>query len=544
MTSWTFADVWEAIAARQPREPANIQGSRALTWSEFDARADALAAHLVAKSLGRQAKVAAYLYNGPEYLETYFAAFKAGLAPVNTNYRYGPEELVYLFDNADAEAVVFHAGFAETVEAIRGRLPKVKAWIAVAEPGHGVPTWAEDYDAIVAQAPAARPFKAPWGRSPDDLLLLYTGGTTGMPKGVMWRQDDLFNVIGAGGNAAAGIAPATSVDELVARIGTPELPRPVSLVACPQMHGTGQFSSFITLNQGGAVATLPSRKFNPIELWNEVERLRASGVVLVGLAFSTPMLEALEANPGRWDLSSVRAMSSSGSMWSQENKRGLLSHCANAVIMDSFGSSEAVGMGISASAPGAEAATAAFALGPNCGVFSEDGRRIEPGSGERGMVAVSGFLPLGYYKDEEKTAKTFRTLEGQRWSVPGDWAEVNADGTLKLLGRGSVCINTGGEKVFPEEVEEALKTHPEVRDAVVVGVPDPRFGERICAVVEPATGRALTLSDLSEHVRAQLAAYKAPRELVLVESIGRAPNGKVDYKAIKERALGALNVPA
>jgi fatty-acyl-CoA synthase len=310
------------------------------------------------------------------------------------------------------------------------------------------------------------------------------------------------------------------------------------------MHGTGQFSSFISLNLGGAVATLPSRRFNPIELWSEAERLKADGIVLVGLAFSTPMLEALEANPGRWDLTNVKMMSSSGSMWSQENKRGLLGHCANAMIFDSFGSSEAVGLGASASAPGAEAQTAAFVIGPNCAVFTEDGRRVEPGSGERGLVAVTGFLPVGYYKDAEKTAKTFKTLEDGRWSVPGDWAEVNADGTLKLLGRGSVCINTGGEKVFPEEVEEALKTHPGVRDAVVVGLPDPRFGERICAVVETDGAAQPTLAELSEHVRATLAGYKAPRELVVVASIGRAPNGKVDYKAIKDRAVAALNMPA
>ena len=256
------------------------------------------------------------------------------------------------------------------------------------------------------------------------------------------------------------------------------------------------------------------------------------------------MLEALEANPGRWDLSTVQAMSSSGSMWSQENKRGLLSHCTNAMIFDSFGSSEAVGLGVSASAPGAEAQTAAFVIGPNCAVFTEEGRRVTPGSGERGLVAVTGFLPMGYYKDAEKTDKTFKTLEGQRWSVPGDWAEVNLDGTLKLLGRGSVCINTGGEKVFPEEVEEALKTHRDVRDAVVVGLPDARFGERICAVVETDGAGQPTLSELSEHVRGTLAGYKAPRDLVLVESIGRAPNGKVDYMAVKARAVAALNMPA
>jgi fatty-acyl-CoA synthase len=542
VTAWTFADVWEAIAARQPDKPANVQGERVVSWGAFDARADALAAHLIARGLGHQAKVAAYLYNGPEYIETYFAAFKAGLAPVNTNYRYGPEELHYLFDNADAEGVVFHAGFAETLEQIRSRLPKVKAWVAVAEPGHAAPAWAEDYETIVSQAQAERPVKAPWGRSPDDLLLLYTGGTTGMPKGVMWRQDDLFNVIGAGGHAVMGTPPIATIEEAGTRLGQPDHYQPTSLVACPQMHGTGQFSSFITLNLGGTVATLPSRKFNAMELWDEVERLRADSVVIVGLAFSTPMLEALESNPGRWNLDCVRSMSSSGSMWSQENKRGLLSHCRNAMIFDSFGSSEAVGLGASASAPGAEVQTAAFVLGPNCAVFAEDGRRIEPGSGERGLVGVSGFLPVGYYKDPEKSAKTFRTIDGQRWSVPGDWAEVNADGTLKLLGRGSVCINTGGEKVFPEEVEEALKTHPDVRDAVVVGVPDPRFGERICAVVEPAGEVQPTLADMSEHVRTSLAAYKAPRELVVVGSIGRAPNGKVDYKAIKDLALKALNV--
>ncbi|RAK60952.1 acyl-CoA synthetase [Phenylobacterium hankyongense] len=544
MSSWTFADVWEAIAGAQPERPAHIQGERVVTWGQFDARADALAAHLIAAGLERQAKVAAYLYNGPEYLEAYFAAFKAGLAPVNTNYRYGPEELLYLFDNADAQAVVFHAGFAETLDAIRDRLPQVKAWIAVAEPGFSVPSWAEDYETIVAATPAQRPVTAPWGRSPEDLMLLYTGGTTGMPKGVMWRQDDLFNVVGAGGHAVMGIAPIETVEAAAARLEAPDHLRPISLVACPQMHGTGQFSSFIVLNLGGAVATLPSRKFSAVELWDETERLKADTVVIVGLAFSTPMLEALEAHPGRWDLSAVRLMTSSGSMWSQENKRGLLSFCRNAMIFDSFGSSEAVGLGVSASAPGAEVQTAAFTIGPNCAVFGEDGQRITPGSGERGLVAVTGFLPMGYYKDAEKTAKTFRVMEGVRWSVPGDWAEVNTDGTLKLLGRGSVCINTGGEKVFPEEVEEALKTHHAVRDAVVVGVPDARFGERICAVVEPEADLQPGLAELSEHVRERLAAYKAPRELVLVESIGRAPNGKVDYKAIKDRALAALNVPA
>ncbi|MDZ4376343.1 MAG: AMP-binding protein, partial [Phenylobacterium sp.] len=249
--AWTFATVWEAIAASQPDTPALVHGERVITWSEFDRRADALAGHLIAAGLGHQAKVAGYLYNGPEYLEAYFAAFKGGFAPVNTNYRYGPDEVTYLFDNADAEAVVFHAGFTGLIEKIRGRLPKVKAWIAVAEPGHPVPAWAADYDAIVARPVATRPVRAPWGVSGDDLLLLYTGGTTGMPKGVMWRQDDLFQVIGAGGNAALGIPPATSIPELIDRIQGPEHLRATMIVCAPLMHGTGQFSAFIAFNGGG-----------------------------------------------------------------------------------------------------------------------------------------------------------------------------------------------------------------------------------------------------------------------------------------------------
>ncbi|NBU29802.1 MAG: acyl-CoA synthetase, partial [Caulobacteraceae bacterium] len=248
MTGWTFADVWEEVARVAPDSPAQIQGQRVISWREFDRRANALAAHMVKAGLGHQAKVAAFLYNAPEYLETYYAAFKAGLAPVNTNYRYEPEELFYLFDNADAEAIVFHAGFAPKLEAIRSRLPKVKAWIAVADEDGPIPDWATDYEQVAAAG--ADRFVAPWGRSGDDLLLLYTGGTTGMPKGVMWRQDDLFNVLGAGGNAAAGIPPVLSVAEVGERIvtrkaGDMELPAPsVLIVACPLMHGTAQFGSF------------------------------------------------------------------------------------------------------------------------------------------------------------------------------------------------------------------------------------------------------------------------------------------------------------
>jgi fatty-acyl-CoA synthase len=538
MAGWNYADLWEAVAEAIPDRPAQVHGPRTLSWRDFDRRANALARHFLDAGLQHQSKVAAFLYNGPEYLETYYAAFKAGLAPVNTNYRYVADELIYLFDNADAEAVVFHASFGPTVELIRSRLPKVRTWVAVAEAGHPVPAFAADYDALVA--PETGRTEAPWGRSGDDLLILYTGGTTGMPKGVMWRQDDLFNVLGGGGNLLMDIPPLSSLAEGGERARATD--PGATIAAAPLMHGTAQFTSMMTLTNGGTAACLPSRRFDAHEFWSEVERLKAAGAAIVGMAFAAPLLEALERNPGRWDLSSLRRLGSSGTMWSTENKQGLLKHLPGCVIFDSFGSSEAVGMGASTSAAGAPTETAKFMVGPNAGVFTEDGRRVEPGSGERGLVAVSGFLPVGYYKDAEKTARTFREFEGRRWSVPGDFATVEADGALKLLGRGSQVVNTGGEKVFPEEVEEALKRYPGVRDAAVVGVPDARFGERICAVVDFAGEAAPSLAELSGHVREHLAAYKAPRELVLAPIL-RAPNGKLDYKSVRALALERLGLP-
>jgi fatty-acyl-CoA synthase len=529
-----YADIFEAVAARVPDRPCQIRGERVITWGEFDRRSNAIGNDLLVAGLGHQAKVAAYLYNGVEYMETYVAAFKAGMAPVNTNYRYGPDEIVYLFDNADAEAVVFHASFAGLLEGVRDRLPKVKRWYVVADETGDGPPWAMSYEQVIGGGDTGR-VVPPWGRSGDDLLLLYTGGTTGMPRGVMWRQDDLFNVLGAGGQVLLGIPPVESVDELAARID-PAQPSFATLVACPLMHGTGQLSSLVTMALGGAIVSLPSRHLDAAELWDEVVERRATSIVIVGQAFAGPMLDELDAHPGERDLSSVQVITSSGVMWNEENKAGLLRHIPQAILFDSYGSSEGVGLGGSVSVGGAAAPTAKFMLGPSCAVFTDDGRRVQPGSGEQGMVAISGYIPLGYYKDPVKTAQTFRTFEDRRWSVPGDWAKVTDDGTLHLLGRGSVCINTGGEKVFPEEVEEVLKTHASVRDAVAVGVQDARFGETICAVVEAEEDSTLDLGTLADHVRTTLAPYKAPRHLVVVDTIGRAPNGKVDYKRLKSLA--------
>ncbi|CAB4881598.1 unannotated protein [freshwater metagenome] len=536
MSNWNFAEIFAAVAARVPDRPCQIQGDRVITWAQFDQRTNALAADLLASGVTHQAKLACYLYNSPEYMESMTAAFKAGMAPVNTNYRYAAEEIVYLFDNADAEAVVFHAVFTDLLEHVRQRLTKVKRWYVVSDETGNGPEWATPYESVV-NAPATMPAIE---RSGDDLLLLYTGGTTGMPKGVMWRQDDLYNVLGGGGNAVLGTPAADGIDDLMSRIDTTAPAGPVMLVACPLMHGTGQFSALNNMGVGGCIVTLVHRKFDVSELLGTIERRSVNSVIIVGQAFAGPMLEHLTANPDRYDLSSLGLVTSSGVMWSQDNKAGLLEFIPQAILFDSFGSSEAVGMGASISSKGAPQQTAKFQIGATCAVFNELGQRVEPGSGEQGVVAVGGFIPLGYYKDEAKSAQTFRTYEGRRWSVPGDFAEVNDDGTLKLLGRGSVCINTGGEKVFPEEVEEALKTHPCVRDAVCVGLPDDRFGEVICAVVEAEPGRETDLPTLSDHVKGLLAHYKAPRHVVAVDTIGRAPNGKVDYKRLKELALSRL----
>jgi fatty-acyl-CoA synthase len=537
MAGWNFAELWEAIADKFPDAPAQVQGDRRTSWREFDTRADGVARHLLDDGAQHQDKVALYLYNCPEYLEATFAAYKAGLVPVNTNYRYLDDELVYLWDNADAIAVVFHGTFTDRIEHLRDRLPGVRHWLWVDDGSGPRPDWAEDYEE--AAATTTERVIAPWGRSGDDILMIYTGGTTGMPKGVMWRQDDLIAATCATGNPLLAEDPA-KVGGVEAVVGPMERPGVPGLPACPLMHGTGWFTANIYLTQAGSVVTLVDRHMDWIELLDTIEREAVGALTIVGDAFAKPMLAALDARPGHWDLSSLLLISSSGVMWSESSKQGLLGHNPNMFLVDSFSSSEAIGMGQSVSAGGAAEKTAHFALGAGATVISDDGRAVEPGSGERGRVAIPGRTPVGYYKDPEKSAATFITFEGVRYSMPGDYATVEADGSITLLGRGSVCINTGGEKVFPEEVEEALKTHDTVADAVVVGVPDDKFGEAITAVVEPAEGFVVDDGELIAHVKTHLAHYKAPRSVLEIDTIGRAPNGKVDYKRMKQFALDTL----
>ena len=529
-TGWNLADLWEVAADALPGAPAVVQGGRVTSWATFDQRADGVAAWLLSLGVQEQDKVAQYLYNGPEYLESLFAAYKAGLVPVNTNYRYGDEELRYLWDNADAVAVVFHGGFADRLEAIVPSMPKVRGWLWVDDGSGSCPEWAVPYERVAADAPGRQ--VGPWGRSGDHLYLLYTGGTTGMPKGVMWRQDDLVMVIGA--QLGGGLPEHPDLDLVRSmRVG----PGPVLLPACPLMHGTGALTAMGALVQGGCVALLDGRAFDAVELLDTIEREGVNAIAIVGDAFAKPILRALDADPSRWDLSSLLGITSSGVMWSEETKAGLLRHHPSMLLLDAFSSSEALGMGVSISGGDGAARTATFQLGPDAIVVTDDGRLVAPGSGETGMVGVGGRVPLGYYKDEEKSAKTFRVIDGRRYSIPGDYATVEADGTIHLLGRGSVCINTGGEKVFPEEVEEVLKRHPAVLDAVVVGVPDERWGEAITALVEPAPGQVIDDAELIGAVKSALAPYKAPKRILSVDSVERAPNGKVDYKRCRERAM-------
>ncbi|CAN5548924.1 acyl-CoA synthetase [soil metagenome] len=535
MPGWNLAEVWEAVADAQPDAPAQVQGDRRSTWAELDRRADGVAAALLELGVSHQDKVAQYLYNCPEYLESLYGAWKAGLVPVNTNYRYTDDELAYLWDNADAVAVVFHGSFTETIERVRARVPGMRLWLWVDDGSGPCPEWARPFEDVAGSAPGR--VVPPWGRDGDDLYMLYTGGTTGMPKGTMWRQDDVFSLLN---DAAPSKYPADATYDDVRAQREKEGPGFKVIPACPLMHGTGALVSFGVLTGGGCIVCLPSRSFDPVELFDVVQAEQANATVIVGDAFAKPMLRALDAEPGRWDLSSLFIVYSSGVMWSEPVKDGLLRHNPSMLLVDALGSSEAIGMGTSLAGGGGSARTATFRIGDNAVVLTEGGGLVEPGSGDVGRIGIKGRVPVGYYKDPEKSAKTFPVIDGVRYSMPGDYATVEADGTITLLGRGSVVINTGGEKSFPEEVEEAVKLHPAVRDAVAVGVPDERFGEAVTAVVELEPGVELDEAGVIALVKERLAPFKAPKRVLASGSIGRAPNAKVDYKRLKAYAAEQL----
>jgi 3-oxocholest-4-en-26-oate---CoA ligase len=529
MNDWNFATLWESCAAVHPDALVQTQGDRQQTWSEFNARANGIANYLLAHGVEHQDKVAQYMYNCPEYLESVFGCFKAALVPVNTNYRYTDAELTYLWDNSDSVCVVFHGTFVGTIERVRHLLEKVKVWLWVDDGSGECPDWAVDYE-VAATADQSHAIGS-WGRSGQDQYFIYTGGTTGMPKGVQWEQDTLVKLLL---NTAISTLPE-DYDDHRARI-TASGPGIGTLTMAPLMHGTGALVSFGQLSNVGRIDVLPSRNMNVAEMLGIVASRKVNMIVLIGDVMAKPVLAELDAHRGEYDITSLFAIVSSGVMWSQPVKDGLLTHNPNMMLIDSLGSSEAVGMGQTIAAGGASSKTAKFGTSESTVVIAEDGTLVEAGDGRTGRLGVRGLTPVGYYKDPEKTAATFPVIDGVRYSLPGDFASIEADGTLVLLGRGSVCINSGGEKIFPEEVEEALKMHPAIKDAVAVGLPDERWGETVNAVVEFMPGESLSEADIIAHVRTTLAAYKSPKAVFPIDTIGRGPNGKVDYKRMKAYA--------
>ncbi|MCP5069425.1 MAG: acyl-CoA synthetase [bacterium] len=533
-----FATLWEGIADRIGDAEALVCGQSRRTWSEYDDRAARIASALSAAGLGPDSKVGLYLYNGTEYLETQFGAFKGRHVPININYRYLDDELLYLLENSDAEALFFHKSLGERVARVKDKAPKVKLWVEVDDGGESV-EGAIPFETLVAgNDPAPR-----ITRSSDDVYMLYTGGTTGMPKGVMYDIGGLLQgFIGyAFTFGTQGIPEVQEIPEIAAKMREEGIGE-VAIPACPLMHGTGMWLGVMVPHCTGArVVMLTERSFDAHELWATTQREKASQLVIVGDAFAKPMLRAFAEARDKgqpYDPSSVKLVVSSGVMWTSEVKEQLLEHHPF-VLIDAMGSSEG-SMGTQVTTRGNIGQTARFAMNPTTKVFTEDGREVVPGSGETGLVAAGGSVPIGYYKDEEKSRATFKTIDGKRYSFPGDWAIVEADGSLTLLGRGSNCINTAGEKVYPEEVEEAVKQHPDVVDCLVVGVEDEKFGQRVTGVASLRPGASTDGEALREFTRGNLAAYKVPKQIFVVDQVRRAPNGKADYKWAREVVEGAL----
>ncbi len=517
--TWSFGEIFAGIGGVvDPDTAALIHGDHVTSWRDFDRRTDALAAAFLAAGAVTGDKVAHLMRNSPAYLETTIAAFKARLVHVNVSYRYTGSELFYILDNSDAAVVVYDAEFAGLIDAMRDALPKVKSFIQVGGE-------ADEFEAI-ADAGAALP---PQSHRPDDMLFIYTGGTTGLPKGVMWDQAALFTLLGGGAPAPGEAMPATLADHF-ANIAAGR-GRQRSLIMPPLMHGSGFVVAIATLARGGCVVTLASRGFEPSEVFAVCAKYTPDYAVIVGDAFARPLLRALDAGGG--SIASLNTIISSGTMWSPEIKAGLLRHNPALLIIDALGSSESIGMGVATQTSATIGAPTRFIHDTQTRVLDDQLRRVAPGSGIMGRIARGGLMPRGYYKDLAKTAATFIEVDGERLTLAGDWATVDADGTIILLGRGSQCINTGGEKVFPEEVEEALKTHPAVEDALVFGTAHPEWGQAVTAVVE---GALVDTAALIAHVRTQLAGYKTPKRIVMVEKVPRGPNGKPDYARAQDMA--------
>ena len=527
-----FASVWEMVSNLVPENDALICGEDIVSWKEYDDRASKIASALSEAGLGANSKAGLYLNNSNEYLIAQYAIFKVGGIPINVNYRYVEEELIYLLENSDAEAVFYHACYSSRIKEIAGSLPNIKAWIEVSDGTESKFDQSLKYQDLLSQHSPMKRIH----RDPETIYMLYTGGTTGMPKGVMYKQGEflvyLFRTL-----KAMGYDVPEDLSDLESRIEASKSSNAFirSVIGCPLMHGTGMWlGAFLPLLLGGTAITTSNLGFDPDQLWTQVQNKKATNIVIVGDAFAKPMLDALNraASDGNaYDISSVQVIISSGVMWSAEVKQGLLQH-HDMRLMDTMGSTEG-GMGASVTTRDNPPATAKFSLNPGVIVLADDGEILSPGSEKIGLIGTSGLVPVGYYKDEKKSAETFREVDGVRYSFPGDYAKLEADGTITLLGRGSNCINSAGEKIYPEEVEEALKKDALVFDCLVVGMPDEKFGQKIVAVVSTVDNQQVNEAELIENTRKIIAGYKLPKTILFADEVQRAPNGKANYKWAK-----------
>lgn len=526
---YNLADLFESVVDVVPEREALVYvdhpgtgAERRLTYAELDAAANRLAHHLIDSGIRPGEHLGLHLYNGIEYLQTVLACLKARIVPVNVNYRYVEEELVYLYRDADLAALVFDAEFTERVAAALPQTEKLRHLVRVGTPPEDAP--AMDCVAYTDAEAAGSPERGFGPRSADDLFIIYTGGTTGMPKGVMWRQEDLFFAGLFGGDPAG--EPVKRPEELAVRVaaggaGITFFPAP------PLMHGTSTLTSFIAFNYGQRVVI--HRKYVPAEVLRTIEKEKVSSVSLVGDAMLRPLIDALHGPLKGTDLSSLFSVSSSGAIMSETVRAQFQALVPNVLLLNNFGSSESGSNGKATDDSGPEKG---FRLEVNERTQVVDPVTYDPVPvGEPGRLAQRGHVPLGYYNDPAKTAETFFQKGEERWVLLGDMATVDEDGIVTVLGRGSQCINTGGEKVYPEEVEQALKSHPDVYDALVAGVPDAKWGNHVAAVVQLRAGApALDLETVQTHCRTRLAGYKIPRQLVITDRIERSPSGKADYR--------------
>lgn len=533
--TYSLADLFEQVVDAVPEREAFVAGERRLTYRELDRRANRLAHVLAARGVRPDDRVGLQLVNGSEYLEGMLAAFKIRAVPVNVNYRYVEGELRHLFSDAGLVALVLHASFAERVAVAAADLPGLRAFLVVADGDDASAlSSADDYETALSGASEKRDFES---RSDDDLYCVYTGGTTGLPKGVLWRHEDIFFAAMGGGDPFQTGDWITEPAELVDRL--PEVGM-VALPIPPFMHASAHWLAFHQLFGGGKIVVPEGGGFDPAAIWELVGREQVNTVVIVGDAMARPLCDELIANPGRYDTSSLLAIGSGGAILSPSTKEQIAELLPGRFVVDSFGSSETGTVGGQGAFEGKAGPGPKLRVDDRTAVLDDDLHPVEAGSGRIGRLARTGHVPIGYHGDAEKSAATFVTSGAKRWVIPGDMATVELDGTINLLGRGSVSINTGGEKVFPEEVEAALKAHPGVLDVVVVGVSDDRWGERVVAIVEPRSGSAPSLEDLQTHARAHLAGYKLPRELVEVDHVVRSPSGKADYRWAKEVAMTSI----